>query len=592
MHSPLHIQTMALVAIALLLTACGHDTSSDTALTIIDRTPPLLTTDSSFKNGYTAVAAVFVSGQVQDSSGIRSLTYRLNELPAQTLTVDTKGYFDDRILLSLGHNKITLEATDNAGNIMRSTKTLYLGDTVAAGGSHTGTLRDGQLYGWGRNHYGQTGLGITTKITDVMGHPDTPTVINHAPKNLVSINYNQNHSLAIDKNGQVYSWGEDKYGQLGRGEMGRNDCNKTEDCRLDISPIAGIDDAVMVAAGYRHNLVLTKDGRVWAFGANDQGQLGNGTSVASSTPVNVNFLASDKVGHIVQVVASANSSYALDDKGQVWGWGSDAYGNLGKGKACTTANRCVDIHTTPAHIDVIENDQTKFNTAQNKEKVIQLAAGRDHVLALTSKDSVYGWGLNDTSQIGYNGEGFKDTKSAWENIIATPTKLPWFTNKDIRRIYANGHASYALLDNMSISPELISNDSMDFDSIDNESKANGVLYQWGMSGETNPTGKTSYSHLNEPTNKLTNLRNIDNMAVGIMHLIAHKKPDHLKPSDQDLIDQDLIAQNQNPQANNDDFENGDLLTWGWSFEGSLGNKDNTHIWMYNTPTPVDLPDQL
>lgn len=582
MHLPLHIQTMVLVAIALLLTACGHDASSDTALTIIDGTPPLLTTDNSFTNGYTSVAAVFVSGQVQDSSGIRSLTYTLNEQPAKTLTVHKDGYFDDRILLSSGSNKITLEATDNAGNIMRSTKTVYLGDTVAAGGSHTGVLRDGQLYGWGRNHYGQTGLGSTTKITDVMDHPDTPMIINHAPKDLVSINYNQNHSLAIDQDGQVYSWGEDKYGQLGRGDLGRNNCNDTEDCRLDISAIAGIDDAVLVAAGYRHNLVLTRDGNVWAFGANDQGQLGDGTSNASSTPVSVNFLAASEVGHIVQVVASANSSYALDDKGQVWGWGSDAYANLGRGQACTAANRCTDIHTTPIRINVIKNDQAKSGTTQNKEKVIQLAAGRDHILALTSKDAVYGWGLNDTSQVGYNGQGFKDTKSAWANIIVTPTKLPWFTDKDVRRIYANGHASYALLDNMLIDPE-----SMSAELTDTETRANGTLYQWGMFGETNSAGNTNYSHLNEPTNKLANLKNIDDLAIGIMHLIAHQKP-----ADQDFSYQNPSYLNQDNPDSDNDAENGDLLTWGWSFEGSLGNKDNTHIWMYNTPSPVNLPSQL
>lgn len=564
-------QAMAFIATALLLTACGNDSDFDPALPIIDGTPPLLTTDSGFKDGYTAVAAVFVSGQVQDSSGIKSLTYTLNEQPAQTITVHTKGYFDDRILLSLGSNKIVLEATDNAGNIMRSTKTIYLGDTIAAGGSHTGALRDGQLYGWGRNHYGQTGLGLTTKITDVMGHPDKPMIVSGAPKNLLSISYNQNHSLAIDQNGQVYSWGKDKYGQLGRGEMGRHDCSETEDCRLDISPIAGIDNAVMVAAGYKHNLVLTDDGSVWAFGANDQGQLGNGTNRASSTPVSVDFSAANDIGHIVQVVAGANSSYALDDKGQVWGWGSDAYANLGKGRACTTVNQCININAVPVRINVI-NNQTTSNTPQNREKVIQLAAGRDHVLALTNKESVYGWGLNDASQIGYNGTTFKGTKAAWADTIVTPTKLLWFTDKEVRRVYANGHASYALLDNVSISSETIRPDAINAESTGTESKANGVLYPWGMFGETNGMGKTTYRNLDEPTNKLPTLKNIDNMAIGIMHLIAHQKP--------------------RPQNSINNFENGALLTWGWSFEGSLGNKDTTHIWMHNTPTPVHLPSQI
>ena len=570
------IQAIAIISATLMLTACGND--SDTTTAIIDGTPPLLTTDSNFTDGYSAVAAIFISGQVQDSSGIKSLTYKRNEEPAQALNLDTNGDFDARILLALGSNKITLEATDNAGNIMHSTKTVYLGDTVAAGGSHTAALRDGQLYGWGRNNYGQTGLGMTTKIADVMGHPDAPILMHSAPIDLVSIKFNQNHSLAIDAKGQVYSWGEDISGQLGRGETGRNDCSKTEDCRLDIGAIDGIDHAVMVAAGYKHNLVLTKDGSVWAFGANTQGQLGNATTIDSSTPVKVDFSAAADIGHIVQVVASASSSYALDDKGQVWGWGSDAYANLGRGQECNKANNCVNINATPIRINVVTADANLVNSIAPTpelapdlnpvlEKVTQLAAGRDHVLALTNKEAVYAWGLNASSQIGYKGEKFNGTESAWASTIVKPTKLPWFTDKNIRRIYANGNASYALLDNVSLSEPKANNGTSE-----NSSATDGILYAWGMFGETNGAGKTVYNNLDEPTNKLPNLRNIDNMAMGVMHLIAHEKP---------------LQQNTNTS-----HRDGQLFTWGWSFEGSLGNKDTTHVWMYNTPMPVNLPSQL
>lgn len=569
-------QAIAIISATLMLTACGND--SDTTTAIIDGTPPLLTTDSNFTDGYSAVAAIFISGQVQDSSGIKSLTYKRNEEPAQALNLDTNGDFDARILLALGSNKITLEATDNAGNIMRSTKTVYLGDTVAAGGSHTAALRDGQMYGWGRNNYGQTGLGMTTKIADVMGHPDTPILMHSAPTDLVSIKFNQNHSLAIDAKGQVYSWGEDISGQLGRGETGRNDCSKTEDCRLDIGAIDGIDHAVMVAAGYKHNLVLTKDGIVWAFGANTQGQLGNATTIDSSTPVKVDFSAAADIGHIVQVVASASSSYALDDKGQVWGWGSDTYANLGRGQECNKANNCVNINATPIRINVVTADANLVNSIAPTpelapvlnpvlEKVTQLAAGRDHVLALTNKEAVYAWGLNASSQIGYNGEKFNGTKGAWASTIVKPSKLPWFTDKNIRRIYANGNASYALLDNVSSSEPKANNGTSE-----NGSATDGMLYAWGMFGETNGAGKTVYNDLDEPTNKLPNLRNIDNMAMGVMHLIAHEKP----------LQKDA----------NTSHRDGQLFTWGWSFESSLGNKDTTHVWMYNTPMPVNLPSQL
>lgn len=558
-------QAAAMTAI-LLLTACGDDT--DTTIAIIDGTPPLLTTDSNFSSGYSATAAVFVSGHVQDnSSGVKSLTYKRNDDPAQTVSVNNGGYFDDRILLGLGENTVVLEATDNADNIMRLTKKIYVGDTIAAGNSNTAAIRDiklkngqiysSQLYGWGHNNFGQTGLNYVSSAADSIGHPETPLLINDAPKNLVSLAFNQNHALAIDQKGQVYSWGEDTFGQLGRGDTARNDCSKNRnDCRLDIGAVTEIENAMMVAPGYNHSLVLTQDNSVWAFGANEQGQLGNAqiTASHSSRPVKVDFSAATGIGRIIQVVASAHSSYALDDKGQVWGWGSDRFANLGRGQTCNKAANCINNNPVPILIDVLagkyntnaDNRTLKTASEMTAEKVIQLAAGKDHILALTNKDSVYGWGSNATSQVGYNGPGFKGTKSAWGRIVTTPTKLPWFVGKDVRRVYANGYASYALLDN-------------------------GKVYPWGLFGETNAENKAIYHNLNEPTDIVSSLGNIDNLALGAMHVIAQQQPTN--------------------QDNHRRFENGNLFTWGLSFEGSLGNENTAPATMYNYPIPVGMPSR-
>lgn len=529
-------RSVALISVALILGACNDD-HDDT--TIRDVTPPLITTDSNFADGYTAVAAVFVSGAVEDAGGIKTFTYQVGDDIPKTLDMDANGQFNAPILLHRGKNKVTLSATDMTGNTMRLSKRIYVGDTIAAGNGHTGVLRDGKLYGFGRNNFGQTGLGMTTTSADTSVHPVTPTLMSRAPNNLISINYNQNHSLAVDDNGQVYSWGEDKYGQLGRGDANRNDCSKAEaqDCRLDIGAIIDIEDAVTFSAGYRHNLVLDDDGTVWAMGRNAQGQLGNGTTSDSSTPVQVDFSKAPNAGRIIQVVASADSSYALDDKGQVWGWGSDDYANLGRGSACKASDGCTTVTVTPTLIPVIKEVDANHKA---REKVTQLAAGRDHILALTNKESVYGWGLNATSQVGYNGVMFKETEKAWDKVITTPTKLPWFDEKEVRRIYANGNASYAVLED-------------------------GTVYPWGMFGETNDTGKTIYNHLDEPSNKLPSLKNIDNMAMGIMHLIAHEKPKNKT-------------------------DDGQLFTWGWSFDGSLGSDIAAHIWMYNTPIAIHLPE--
>ena len=270
------------------------------------------------------------------------------------------------------------------------------------------------------------------------------------------------------------------------------------------------------------------------------GQLGDGTTDSSNVPVQVDFSAADNVGRIIQVAASSDSSYALDDKGQGWGLGTDDYANLGRGTACKTSEDCVNVTATPVRITVIAPvtdslaTQASTDTANtDDEKVIQIAAGRDHVLALTNHHSVYGWGLNAQSQVGYEATPPAGSTQVWNSTVTSPTKLPWFEDKEVQQIYANGNTSYVLL-------------------------TNGKLYPWGMFGETNSAGNTVYEDLNEPTDKLPNLINIDNIAMGALH---------------------FIAQDHNDQ----------LYTWGWSFEGSLGSQDAANIWMYNTPIPIDLP---
>lgn len=524
--------TIVIGVISTALTACSGDGSSLNFDDINnDQSAPTLTLSPELDSSAdVAVSSTMtINGTVEDSSGIKTLTYQLNNDKPQNIPVDTNGVFNQVIALYPGNNEIVITATDSKENSISTTKEIYLGETLAAAGSHTGALKDGKLYAWGRNNFGQVGLGYTSKLVDGKIHPNVPYLINNAPANIASISFNQNHSLALTKTGDVYSWGEDRYDQLGRGDNGRSDCSRTADCRLDIGKIDGINNAVMLATGFKHNLVLDKEGNVWAFGNNTNGQLGNGTTENSSRPIKVDFSQATNAGKIVQIVASADSSLALDDKGQVWAWGSNQYGTLGQGNLCDTRAGCQDVNSAPLLVKVIPDSDNNAS-----ERVIQLATGRDHVLALTNQQRVYGWGLNASSQVGYNGEGFKDTPNAWADAIATPTLLPWFKDKAVRRLYANGNTSYALM-------------------------KDGTLYPWGMYGETNSEGKTIYASLNEPTDKLPQLKDIKGMAVGALHQIARDKEET-------------------------------LYSWGWSFEGSLGGGESTtNIWMYNVPFPVTLP---
>lgn len=521
-------QAVALSVFASALSACNSDSEAESAV-IRDVTPPLLITDDNFNSGHTNVAAVFLVGDAKDDGGVKSVTYQINGSAPALLNVDDKGHFAQSISLNRGENVIKLTATDTVGNQLSLNKIIYLGDTIAAGNAHSGAIKDGKLFGWGRNNFGQTGIGITSTFNEA-AHPDTPMPVNNAPTDLVSLSFNQNHSLAMDKNGQVYSWGEDKSGQLGRGNGGRDNCSTTKnDCRLSIAAIPNITNALIMAAGYSHNLVLDDDGNVWAFGAGGNGQLGNGTAADSSSPVLVDFSKAENVGRIIQVAANANSSFALDDKGQVWGWGSDADANFGRGAPCNEAHDCVDTQATPVLLPV-----SKISTQD--EKIIQLATGRDHVLALTNKNTVYGWGLNTTSQVGYNGTGLKDTKNAWGSIVTTAKTLPWFQEKSVRRLFANGNLSYALL-------------------------SDGKAYPWGSYGETkiiNGKAKITYDNINEPEDRLKTIMAIDSLAVGARHHVAKEI-------------------------------NGTIVSWGLSVEGTLGKKNTLDSWVFNTPIIVDFP---
>jgi alpha-tubulin suppressor-like RCC1 family protein len=86
-----------------------------------------------------------------------------------------------------------------------------------------------------------------------------------------------------------------------------------------------LTDIAAIAAGSDHCLAVSADGTLWAWGSNSSGQLGDGTSMGSSTPVVVSNLSG-----VTSVAAGSAHSLALRS-GSVWAWGSNGFGQLGNG---------------------------------------------------------------------------------------------------------------------------------------------------------------------------------------------------------------------------------------------------------------------
>ncbi len=173
------------------------------------------------------------------------------------------------------------------------------------------------------------------------------------------------HSLFLGSDGRLFATGRNEEGQVGA----------SANPKKQTSPILVADGVIDMAAGFGHTLFVKKDGSLWAYGSNTNGQLGTGDTVAASVPVKV----MDKV---VRVWSSfGNTSFALRDDGSLYGWGNNSYGNLGIG---TKAN--VNRPT------LITGD------------VVAVAAGQNFTWVLKRDGTLYSSGENSLGQLGKPGQ--------------------------------------------------------------------------------------------------------------------------------------------------------------------------------------------
>src|ERR1700674_4088544 len=210
---------------------------------------------------------------------------------------------------------------------------------VAAGFYHSMALTSsGQVLAWGSNLDGQLGDNTFTDST-------APIFVRMASGTVATaIAAGESHSLALTSGGaQVLVWGNNLHGQLGNG---------TTSCCVSVATAVSLPAATTVtaiAAGGCDGLALTSTGKVLAWGCNASGQLGNGTTTESSSPVQVSLpsgttataIAGDKL--LTAPTAPAGHSLALTSTGRVLAWGSNAAGQLGNG---TTTNSSIRVVAT------------------------------------------------------------------------------------------------------------------------------------------------------------------------------------------------------------------------------------------------------
>ncbi|WP_395740314.1 S8 family serine peptidase [Prosthecobacter sp.] len=185
---------------------------------------------------------------------------------------------------------------------------------------------------------------------------------------------------------RVFAWGRNDYGEVGDSSTTQRNAPVSV---LTTGALAG-KTVTSVTAGQFHSVALCSDGTLAAWGRNIEGQLGDNTQTSSSVPVAVNAAPGSALNgkRVVAVTAGEYQTLALCSDGTVVGWGWNDQGELGDG---TTTNRKLPVAVN-----------TGASSALNGKTVVGISAGYQHTLAVCSDGTVAAWGYNNHGQLGDN----------------------------------------------------------------------------------------------------------------------------------------------------------------------------------------------
>jgi alpha-tubulin suppressor-like RCC1 family protein len=251
---------------------------------------------------------------------------------------------------------------------------------IAAGDKHALALdENGAMYAWGDNSYGELG---NDSSTDSSVPVEVYVSRDIYLQTIIAVAAGKDFSLALSREGHVFAWGKNRSGQLGNNGYRP----KFVPVLVDTSGVLSGKEIIAIAAGEDHAVAVSRNGRVFAWGGNYYGQLGNGNTTNSNVPVAVDTsgILGGKI--IVSVMAGNGHTLALDLNGNLYAWGRGDFGQLGTGNTLNSS--------LPVSVDM--------NGALTGKTIVRIATGANHSLALSSDGTVFTWGDNTYGQLGIN----------------------------------------------------------------------------------------------------------------------------------------------------------------------------------------------
>jgi len=303
------------------------------------------------------------------------------------------------------------------------------GTVMAAAEEHTCAITGaGGVLCWGLNDFGQLGNGTTAES-------NTPVPVVGMSSGVVSIAAGAKFTCALTNAGAVWCWGNNSSGQLGNGTFTQSSIPVQV---LDPTGDASLSSVVAIAAGQYHSCAVTSAGAALCWGDNSRGELGDGTEIGSNLPVHVSGLS---IG-VTAISAGSDFTCAVTSTSAAWCWGAGGSGQLGNGNsggsatpvAVMDSNGNAPLRGAVAIASGFENNCALLNggtllcwgannarqlgagvaSAQSNvpvemmdstgqsalNEVVAITGGKDDFCALSADGEVDCWGQNEYGQLG------------------------------------------------------------------------------------------------------------------------------------------------------------------------------------------------
>jgi alpha-tubulin suppressor-like RCC1 family protein len=307
-----------------------------------------------------------------------------------------------------------------------------------ATGSHSCVLtRFNEVKCWGKNNYGQIGLGHTQNVGDDELPKTTPLI--NTTKQFLQVTTGENHTCALTKDNKVVCWGGNNFGQLGEGHTQDIGDDEGIDMSIGYTPS---EKVVKIDAGSNHTCLLTSIGNLKCWGKNNYGQLGMGhtSNIGDDELISSVPFLDFGTKKVIDFDSGNNFTCAVLNDFSVKCWGENNFGQLGLGDVQNRGDN-----------ELISS----YSSVVLPTGVHSLAVGGNHLCVILDNLDTYCWGKNDLGQLGLGHTqniGDNELPSAYGKVFHDDLSYKIFAGENhscyldkVKKLYCWGDNSFGQL---------------------------------------------------------------------------------------------------------------------------------------------------